>query len=503
MTTDGMDRYQIWFSRDQLRKDIKRKSLQSAVNKITANGVSFALSIASTMILARLLPPSEFGLLAMVTSVTEYARSFRELGLGTLTVQRDKITHDEISTLFWINFGIGFLLMLILICLSPLLVWFYGEKRLFGICIAMSLIFIFGGLTVQHRALLERQMRFGYLGTINVASAICGFVASTVLALQGFGVWALVSSAILSTALYALGTWLCCGWLPSISIRKSCIKSYLQFGSDVSIYDLVQYVSRNLDRILIGRWCGAANLGLYSKIFQLAMMPIEQIRIIFWDIGLSPLSALQNEENRYRHFYSRMLSIMSFLYMPMVVLIIIRAESIIWFLLGENWLSGAPILRLVAIGGFFKPVLATFQLVLISCNQTRRYMKWGLLSGCIMIVAFTIGILGGLQGIAYSYAVASYIILWGSLKYCTKEVPLDKNLIFKTIKIPLLASCSTGTLVGFLLPTYHYPSSICSHIVKLITFFIITYCSMLFLIPACRRQISVIWAYRKELMAKA
>ncbi|MBN2008197.1 lipopolysaccharide biosynthesis protein [candidate division KSB1 bacterium] len=490
-----------WFKRDQIKSDLKRKSLQSGFYKVLTNGFSFMFSIASTMVLARLLMPQEFGLLAMVIAVTEFARSFRELGLGTLTVQREEITHDEISTLFWINLSFAIAIMIVLICLAPVLVWFYGESRLFYICIVLSVVFLFGGLTVQHRALLERQMKFGYLGIITITSNLSGFFIAIMLALRGFGVWALVASEVVSAALFALGAWVFCRWIPGLPKLKIDLKSSLQFGTDISAYEIIQYFSRNIDRILIGRFYGANNLGLYAKTYQVAMMPVEQIRMVFWDIGLSPLSALQSDPSRFRNFYSRLLSIMSFIYMPIVVLLIMKPENVILLLLGDNWVSAAPILRLIAIGGFFRPLVATFQLIMISCNKTRRYLKWGSINGLIIIIAFVIGISWGPIGIAYAYVLASYISLIWSFFYCLHGTPVDINLIVKNINIPMLASWAAGILLA-IIPKHIYPTGTLQVIISLVLVLMILYTGILVCIPRGKQQLVEFWYYGKELFIK-
>ena len=159
-----------FFSRDKLKKNLKKKSVHGAINKILANGSSIVISMATAVVLARLLSPAEFGLFAMVLTFTEFARLILELGLGVFTVQREKITHEEISTLFWINLAVGIILMAALSGISPVIAWFYGEISLKSICIVLSIVFLIKGSCVQQRALLERQMRFGYLGIINIGS---------------------------------------------------------------------------------------------------------------------------------------------------------------------------------------------------------------------------------------------------------------------------------------------------------------------------------------------
>lgn len=493
-----------FFSRDRLKENLKRKTLQSTLVKFGSNATSFLLNMLSTIILARLLMPEEFGLLVMVTAITEFARSFRELGLGSATVQREEVTHGEVSTLFWINFGVGIIIMLIMMILSPILVSFYGEPRLLDITIALSTVFLFGGLTVQHRALLERQMRFGSLGLINIISTTLSICVAVWLAVRDFGVWSLVYRDIVAALTYAVGTWLFCRWIPGLPSQMSKVKSSIQLGMDISGYEIIQYLTRSLDRVLIGRFYGPASLGLYSKGFQLASMPIEQIRIIFWDVGFSPLSSLQEDAGRFRRFYSKMLSAMTIIYMPLVVFLVIQSENIIRLILGEVWLSAAPIFCIVAVGGFFRPVMASFQLVMISSGNSRRCVRWGVINGLCLISAFSVGILWGSIGVAYAYAVASYISLIWSLFYCFKDTPINAILVVKNVYMGLLASCFSGILLIILIGCIGSISidSFINIVISLVLFFL-SYFIILYSYPGGKVVLREFWSYRKEILAKS
>ncbi len=457
----------------------------------------------STIILARLLTPEEFGLLAMVTAFTEFARSFRELGLGTATVQREHTTHEEVSNLFWINFAIGLAIMVILIGISPLIGRFYGDARLPRVCVVLSPVFLFGGLTVQHRALLERQMRFGLIGAINVFSMIIGICVAVVLAMHGAGVWALVFRDIVYAGLYASGTWLFCRWVPGLPRRNTGVKSSLRFGADVSGFDLIQYVTRNLDRMLIGRFCGAASLGLYTRALQLAMMPIDQFRMVFWDVGLPPLSALQSDSNGYRRFYSTLLSLMTFVYMPVIVFVAIRSEDVIRLLLGEAWLSAAPLLRILAFAAFFRPILDTFQLVMVSSGKTRRCILWGTVNGVCMITAFAIGIGWGTVGIAYGYVVATCVSLILSLGYCFKYTPVDSSLVLRSILLPIAASLGAGIMLIALSPWIVAGTSTPVGILFSVLTIAASYLAILLCIPNGRSKLAKFWSYRVDFFSRA
>jgi len=501
MPKDTKKSHESFFCREELKKDLKRKSVKGGLIKITANGTSAVLSLVSTIVLVRLLMPEEFGLIAMVVSITDFGRYFMELGLGVATVQREKITDDEVSTLFWINVSIGIILMLIVASLSSTLTWFYGESRLSHICMLLSTSFLFRGLTVQHRSLLERQMRFGSLAIITIASYLLGICVAIVMALYGYGYWALVWRELVISATYAAGVWLLCRWIPGFPRINSDIKSSLRFGADLSGNSIVHYITTNLDLVLIGRFFGAASLGFYSKALQLAMMPLEQISSTIFTVGLSPLSSLQNDAERYRLFYKRMLSVLSFTYMPVMLFLAIQSEGVIRLLLGEGWISAAPFLRLLAIAGFIKPILRTCQLIMITCGMSRRYLYWGIMSGLCVIMAYTIGILWGAIGVAFGYAIASYATLVLMLWFGLRDTPVSVILILKTISLPVISSIGAGVILVALLPSIPGTSTLVSLVLSFLVFEA-SYLGIWLSVPTGRQDIARYWSYSTELFRR-
>ena len=476
--------------------------MQGALIKVIFNGISALLTLGSGIVLARLLKPWEFGLFAMVVAITEFARSFMELGLSLSTVQRAEITQEEVSTLFWINFAIGITIMVALACLSAAVARFYGEPRLLDVCIIMSTVFIFGGLTVQHRALLERQMRFVYLGVINTTSTLISICMAILLAVYGFSFWALVWRDLAFAAIYATGTWLFCGWIPSLPRWNAGVRSSLRFGAEVSGFDILQYFTRTVDQVLIGRFFGANPLGLYTKAMQLALMPTTHISLSILGVGISPLSALYRDAERYRRFYSTLLSVLSFLYMPLVVLLAIESEDLIRLLFGEAWGNAAPFLRILAIAGFVRPITRSYQLVMISCGKTSRYFLWGMVNSVCTVAAFAIGIWWGAIGIAYGYAFASYVLLIWSPFYCFKDTPINGLLIIKTISIPVISSCGASAILVAVLP-HISNTNIVIRIIISILIIVVAYLGIWLCIPTGRKRLSEFWSYRTELLRSA
>src|SRR2546422_3681174 len=215
---------------EHLKRDLAGKSIRGGVSMAVSQIGCNIFRLAGTVVLARLLTPEHFGLISMVTALTAFAEMFQDLGLGTATIQRREITHEQVSTLFWINAGVGALIMLLIAGASPLISWFYGDNRLLWVSIAISSSFFFSGLTIQHQALLRRHMHFNRLGIILVSSTALSFAIAIYLAWQGFEYWALVWKEVSRAVVDAIGVWLLCRWLPGLPKATSGIGSFMRTG---------------------------------------------------------------------------------------------------------------------------------------------------------------------------------------------------------------------------------------------------------------------------------
>src|SRR5262245_55314580 len=215
------ERFQRLTCTAKIRGDLRTKSVRAATFAWTAGVGYFVLRFGSTAILARLVLPEHFGLVMMITAVTSIADQFRDLGLSTVTVQRSEITYEEISNLFWVNVGAGLLIAVVVCATSPLLAVYYKEPRLIVPTCFLATNFVWGGLMVQHQALLTRQLKLGYTSTIRLLSSLFSTVLAVALAWKGFGYWALVWREFVRCGLLALGMWAAFPWMPGLPSRRT------------------------------------------------------------------------------------------------------------------------------------------------------------------------------------------------------------------------------------------------------------------------------------------
>ena len=450
-----------FFDTEYLKADLKGRSVRGGAVTMAAQGVRFFLQMGSTMVLARLLTPQDFGLIAMVTAVTGFVVMFKDMGLSMATVQKAEINHGQISTLFWINVVLSIGVMLVIAALAPAIAWFYGEPRLTWITLALAGAFIFGGLTVQHQALLRRNMRFGSLALIHIISMSVGILTAIIAAFYGAGYWALVLMQLATAIAGAIAVWVACGWHPGPPVRRSGVREMLAFGGNLTGFNALNYFARNADNLLIGKFWGSGSLGLYSKAYGLLMLPLRQIKGPISAVAVPVLSRLQNEPERYRRYYYRAISTIAFITMPLVAMLAALSDEIIRIVLGNQWTDAAIIFKILALSAFFQPVVSTTGWVYISLGQTKRMMYVGLIKTPIIIACFIIGLPWGPVGVAASYtACGIFVLLVPSLLLAFRYSPVNLIGFFKAVFCPLIISLIMYALLELAKHYFAFRSSV-------------------------------------------
>lgn len=427
------------FDTGHLNNDLKGRSVRGGAVTITSQAATFFIQTASTIIMARLLTPADFGLIAMVTAVTGFAKLFKDLGLSTATIQKEKITHEQISTLFWVNVAISIIITLITVAFAPIIAWFYGEPRLIMITIALSLVFLFGGLTVQHQALLQRQMRFTVLAVIQVISIAASVVAAIASAALGADYWALIIMQIVSALTVLLGVWLLCDWRPGIPTRTSGVRSMLAFGGNITGFNIVNYFARNADNILIGRVWGAGSLGFYNKAYSLLMLPLNQLNIPIVAIAIPTLSRLHSEPVRYRAYYLKVISLITLVSTPLISYFIIFSDNLILLILGSQWSPASDIFFILGFSALIQPLYHTQGWLHISAGRGDRYFKWGFIGSFFIVLGILAGLPYGPLGVAIGYTVATLTIIIPCMWYAGGSAGISVVDIFGAVYRNILA----------------------------------------------------------------
>lgn len=433
------ERFARFAGTEAVSSDLKRKSVLGALATGAGGGVGFSLRLAATLILARLLVPEDFGLVAMVTAFTRIGERFSTLGLSTATVQAPEINDAQCSNLFWINVGAGVIFAAAVILFAPAIAGFYGDDRLELIAFALSLSFLCTGLTVQHEALLRRQMKLPQIAVNRLLATFLSVTLAIALAFAGFGYWALVWKEVARVFFLAVGTWTLCPWLPSLP-RRVDMNRLLGFGRDMTLTQLLLAISAQLDSLLMGRFVGAVVLGFYRQAYNLMMGPIERLRGPIYTVSQPGLSVLQREPARYQRYYQRILFIVSFATVPLGVLAIIYAHEIVLVALGERWLGSVVFLRIFGVAAAVQPAFGTTGTVMVTCGKSGRFLLVSLVSNALLIALMFAAVGWGAVGIATARVAAPILLMPWVLHYSFAGTPVSAADFLRGCGRPVLAS---------------------------------------------------------------
>lgn len=451
------------FDAEHLRTGLRGRAVKSTGITLAAQAIKLTLQLSSIAILARLLAPSDFGLIAMATVFTGLALQFMEGGLSMATIQRDKITHAQVSNLFWINGALGMALCLLGILISPLVAIIYDEPRLTLVMAVMSLTFLIGGLSVQHDALLRRQMRFKVISVIDIVSMAAGISAGITAALCGLGYWALVVSPITTFTTKTIMRWLSARWVPSMMSRGSGVRPLLGFGANLTGANFIGYLATNITPFAVGYIGGAQSLGFYNRANTLTMIPSSQLMPPVMNVMQSALTRLKNDPERLRRAALSLLSKIAIATMLITMPIFITAEWLVAIFLGDGWEQSVTLFRILALGTIVAPINSFTAVIMVSVGQARALMRWKSITFSIVLAAVVFGAFWGVLGVVSAYSISGVLIRtpW-FLYYSSKYQPIKFIEYIDSLRPIAFSALASVLLVMFAKKYYVFNSNLAS-----------------------------------------
>ena len=474
-------------STDHLHADLKGRSVRGGFWTLSSQGAQFVLQSVSTVVLARLLMPADFGIVAMVTAVTSLGQAFADLGLSEATIQHTDISHEQVSTLFWVNLAIGVGLMLVTVALAPVLVWFYREPRLRDITLWMSLTFLIGGLRVQHTALLKRQMRFVAIAIRDVTSFVVAVPVAIVMALRGYGYWAIIALPLTLNFVQMALSWLMVRWIPGLPRRGTKVGSLIAFGGNVAASYLVTNITRSADSVLVGWYWGASPLGLYSRAYNLLMLPVRQLNGPAGSVAVPAFSRLQNDPERFARYYLRAMNVIVWIAAPLFGFLFVAAKPVIALVLGNKWSAAAPVFQILAISALVQLLLDPTLWLLVSRGQSARLLKLLLCVSPIIIAGFAVGLPFGIKGVALSGSLVLLATFPWLLKFTFKGTDITLVRLGRSILCPISICLGAVALTEFAVHLMKPQHTLSQLLVPMVSF-AVSY-SLALLIPHVRNEL--------------
>ncbi|MBV8190161.1 MAG: lipopolysaccharide biosynthesis protein [Alphaproteobacteria bacterium] len=444
---------------DHLISDIGQRSRRGGTILLVSQGVRVAAQLLTMVVLVRLLSPSTFGLLAMVGSLGVMLDLVKEFGLSAATIQRQDISHAQVSALFWINAGVGVLLAAGLFAGAPALAAFYAQPDLEAVARCLALGFLMSGLTVQHWALLRRQMRFAAIAGLETAADLAAFAVAIGLALEGAGYWALVAQRLVMPGFLLVGSWAICRWRPARPAGAPDLPALLRYGGSITASGLMAALARSVDQVLIGWLWGPAILGLYERTTRLVLLPVNNINAPVYAAGMPALSRLIDQPERYRSMFRQIMQKLALLTMPVFALAAMLADWVVYILFGPAWLEAAPLVALFSVTAAYLPVLLTAGLLFMTQGRTGEMVRATLIDGTLTIGAIVAGLPWGVVGVAASIAAVGVVIrLPLGFWLATRRGPVSLGNVLGAIA-PAISAGAAGAAAAFLLHRFAVPTS--------------------------------------------
>jgi O-antigen/teichoic acid export membrane protein len=408
-------------SADDLRVQTARAGRRAAVGQ----GASLLIGLGSVSVLARLLAPDDFGLVAMVAVLIGVLGFFSEGGLSTATIQRKLLTQGQVSNLFWANVVAGVLVACLAAALSPLVAWVFGRPEVGRICLALSINFAITGLGVQHGALLRRRLEMNRLNIATIASAGVGALIAAAAAYGGLGYWSLVAQAVGSNAIRVILLWALCPWRPSRPSRGTGARPMLRFGSALTGANLLGYLYRKSDDLLIGWYWGAQSLGLYSRAYSLLMQPLQQAAWPIASVLLPALSRLQDDPERFRRGYRDAILAVSSVTLPVTGCMLACSRPLVLTLLGPEWEEVIGIYRALGPAAVLSSTTSIATgLAYSALGRGMQAFRWTLLSVPITVGGFAIALPYGPTWVALTLSTCQAVLCLPQLLNAFRDTPL-------------------------------------------------------------------------------
>lgn len=418
---------------------LKERAIRGGLAKSGAQVANVLVRLGSLLILARLLDPVDFGLVGMVTAVTGILGYFREFGLSTASVQRATISGDQMSTLFWINVCVGAALTVVSLAVAPVVVEFYNEPRLFMITVVLASGFLFSAASVQHSALLQRQLRFTALAIIEILSVLASSGVSVFMAMRGHGYWALVAWSLTLPLASTLAMWFYTGWIPNRPRRGTKVRSMMRFGGTVTLNSVVVYAAYNLDKVLLGRFWGAEITGIYGRAYQIINLPTESLNGAVGAVTFSVLARMQDDARRLRRYFLAAYALILGVTVPIAVACALFAHELIIVMLGPKWNDAVPVFRLLA------PTILAFALInptgwlLVSLGMVGRSLNIALVILPLVITGCLVGLPFGPEGVALGMSAAMTVWVIPHLRWACRGTAVSYQDVLSVASRPLVS----------------------------------------------------------------
>jgi len=431
------------------QKKLKQKAISGLKWTSLSSIVITVLQVLQISILARYLSPADFGLMAIVMVVIGFSRIFSDMGISNAIIHHQNTSHEQLSSLYWLNIASGIILFIIISGLSPFIASFYDRPELSQILVLLASSFIILAIGNQYRILFQKDLQFNFMAKVEISAAFVAFIVAVVLAVQGFGVYALVYAS-LANAITSSGLYFFLGLQkhkPSFMYRHSEIKKYIGFGMFQMGDSTLNYFNSQFDVILIGKLLGVEALGIYSIVKQLVMRPAQIINPIINRVTFPIMSKMQNDTIALKNIYLKTINSLSSVNFPIYIAITILAEPIILIMFGDKFISGVTVLQILSIYAMVRSTANPIGSLVMAKGEVQLAFYWNLSLFIFIPITIYLGTFSGIEGVSYALLFLQIMLIIPGWYFMVKRLCKAKFIeYFRQIFIPLGITILAGMI---------------------------------------------------------
>lgn len=413
-------------------------------------GLSQVFSWIVTIVIARILVPQDYGLMSMATIITGYAQIFSELGLGAALVQKEVITEQEFSSVFW--FGVMFGILLAASCypISYFTARIFSEPRIIPLTQTVSIIFLLGGLSIVPGNILRREFRFRELGFIEMSSTLTSCIGMLAFALLGAGVWTLIFGSILLGIARLFFLYFCARWRPLCHFSWSEASSFIRFGVSMATARSLFYAWNRSDSFFAGRAWTASMLGFYALANQLAKIPTDKIVTLINQVSFSAFSRLQGKSSEFNQLYLDITKVIAIIVFPLFFGAYLVGDNIVKILFNEKWYPMIFIFRYLCIAQIFMAVNSINNFVHASQGRPHWSVMFNLLCGLLMPVSFFFAVQYGLNAIVVPWITVFIVLCLFWIGLTLRKIGIEIRAYGRNLSTPIFATVAMSLAVAVL-----------------------------------------------------
>jgi PST family polysaccharide transporter len=401
------------------------------------------ISLATTAVLSRILPASDFGAVAMVGTLTNFLLLISDMGLSWATVQKERIEQEQIDLVFWTGTALGVGAWAACALGGQILADFYNTAELVPLCWIFGISLFINGVGIQPTALLKRQMRQRELNISQTVAVLVAGVVAVIFALAGARYWALAAQSIATSLILLILSFYWSGYRPGFPRHYARAMSLLKFGGYVGVFNIVTYLQVNIDNILVGRYCGANELGFYSRAYILRTLPALYAAMALTDVMVPALSAIQGDHDRLERAFSKAVRLIAFVGCPIAVGLGVTSEETVLIIYGPAWAPVVPLLIWLSLPAIILPLTQTMGWIFIASGKVRQMLILSTSTLPVVLIFYYVAVRwGGAKGVAIA-AAALYTVPLPLITFYFAHTAAGLSLR-KTLKevMPILFSCA-------------------------------------------------------------